>query len=168
MKAQSLDFGFMYDQTSMMSMCKVFPTPQCEIQFRQNMRHQEMVVLFQVKIQDPRTIQEGKQTPQPGKYDRTESLRFNIPFSQLQVVHKVHNEEDKMSIVISLETPPRFFRKLDEAKTHEENGVYWNQSDAWYRQTDIIYAPGLLKSSPLTLKKTLPVIDIGMFSKHLD
>jgi RNA-dependent RNA polymerase len=164
LKATSLDFGFMYDKTTMMGMYRVQSAPQAEIQFRQNMRHQELVVEFQIKIQDPRPVESSKNNSLHGKYNRTETLKYTIPFSQLGVIHRVGSDEDKIALLISLETPPRFFRKWNEVNTHEDGSNYWNQNDAWYRQTDIVYNPNILKSSPLTLKKTVPIIDIGRHS----
>ena len=160
-----MDFGFMYDKTTMMGMYRVHSPPQMEIHFRQNMRYQEITVEFQIKIQDPRPLENSKKTSLHGKYNRNETLRFKIPFSQLQVIHRVQDDDDKVVLLISLETPPRYFRKWNEANTHEEGANYWNESDAWYRQTDIVYNPNILKSLPLTLKKTVPIIDIGKFSQ---
>ena len=145
----------------MMSMYRTVPTPQTEIQFRQNMLRRELVIEFQINISDPRIARTQAPTPRLGKYNRTETLRFCIPFSQLQVVHKVKDDQIKVGLLISIETPPRFFRKLDGVNTHEDKSKLWTENDAWYRQTDIVYKPKLLKSSPLTLRKTQPIIDIG-------
>lgn len=156
-----MDFGFMCDKTTMMSMYRVHSAAQAEIHFRQNMRYQELAVEFIIKIQDPRPLESSLH----GKYNRQETLRFNVPFSQLQVIHRVQNEKNKIVLLVSLETPPRYFRKWNEANTHEKGASYWNQNDAWYRQTDIVYNPNILKSLPLTLKKTVPIIDIGKHSQ---
>lgn len=160
-----MDFGFMYDKATMMGMYRVHSAPQAEIHFRQNMRYQEVTVEFHIKIQDPRPVANNKNGSLHGKYNRNETLRFNIPFSQLQVIHRVQDEKGKIALLISLETPPRYFRKWNEANTHEEGATFWNQSDAWYRQTDVVYNPSILKSLPLTLKKTVPIIDIGRHSR---
>ena len=160
-----MDFGFMCDKTTMMGMYRVHSAPQAEIHFRQNMRYQELAVEFNIKIQDPRPVENSKNGSLHGKYNRNETLRFIIPFSQLQVIRRVQNEKDKIVFFISLETPPRYFRKWNEANTHEKGANYWNQSDAWYRQTDIVYNPNILKSLSLTLKKPMPIIDIGKHSQ---
>lgn len=145
----------------MMSMYRAVPTPHTEIKFRQNMHRRELAIEFQINIRDPRTNRSQAPVPQLGKYNRMETIRFCIPFSQLQVIHKVQDDQNKIGLVISMETPPRFFRKLDEINTHEEKSRYWTANDAWYRQTDIVYNPSNLKTSALTLKKTQPIIDIG-------
>ncbi|MCJ1464650.1 hypothetical protein MMC07_003263 [Pseudocyphellaria aurata] len=166
MKADSIDFGFMYDRTTMMSMSRTVPTPQTEIQFRQNMHRRELVIEFQLNIRDPRTTRSQIPIPQLGKYNRTETIRFSIPFSQLQVIRKVKDDQNKIGLLVSMDNPPRFFRKLDEVNTHEEKSRYWTENDAWYRQTDIVYNPSHLKSSALTLKKTQPIIDIGRWTTY--
>lgn len=166
MKADSVDFGFMYDRTEMMSMYRAVPTPHTEIKFRQNMHRRELAIEFQINIRDPRTNRSQAPVPQLGKYNRMETIRFCIPFSQLQVIHKVQDDQNKIGLVISMETPPRFFRKLDEINTHEEKSRYWTANDAWYRQTDIVYNPSNLKTSALTLKKTQPIIDIGRWTTY--
>lgn len=158
MNAVSMDFGFMYDQNTMMSMSQAGQAPRAEIQFRQNMIHREVVIQFQISIRDPRT---NPQIPDLGKFNRTENIRFSIKYPQLQAIYKVRDDNDMAELVISLETPPKFFRKLDEAVTHEEGSKYWNDNDAWYRQTDIVYDPDHLKKSSIVLRKKLPIIDIG-------
>lgn len=145
----------------MMSMYSVHSAPQAEIHFRQNMRYQELVVEFNIKIQDPRPVQNGSVH---GNYNRNEILRFNIPFSQLQVIYHVQDDKEKLALVISSETPPTYFRKWNEVNAHEEGANHWSQNDAWYRQTDIVYNPACLKSEPVTLKKTISIIDIGKHS----
>lgn len=151
----------MYGQKTMMGMYRAVPTPQTEIQFRQNLVRREVVVEFQIDILDPRPIGSQAETAQLGKYNRPEIIRFSIPFSQLKVIHRVQDDQSKMTLLVSMETPPRFYRKIEEVNTHEENGSRWNQYDAWYRQTDIVYDRKPLKKSPLMLKKTQPIIDIG-------
>ena len=128
------------------------------IQFRQSMLHREIVVELDIAILDPRLPHEH---PDAGKHNRFETIRFSVPFRQLEVIQQVPTERNKLVLLMSLDQPPRFFRKVDELGTHEENGRYWTENDAWYRQTDIIYDPTSLRTSPLTLKKNKPIIDIG-------
>ena len=162
MNAESLDFGFMYSLNTMMSMHELKATPPIGIKFRQNMLRREIGVEMQVYIQDLRaSLENGTQVSNLGKHNRTETYQFRVPFSQLQKIRQIPTETNKMVLLISLDTPPRFFRKVPEIDTHEERARFWSQNDAWYRQTDIVYNPKHIRSSPLTLKKTKPVIDIG-------
>ena len=167
MNAHSLDFGFMYDPRTMMCMHQVKSKPPIESQFRQNVLRREIVVEMQVQIRDWRVPpKDGIQIPRHGKYNRTETYQFRVPFSQLQKIYEIEAYENTIVLLISLETPPRFFRKVSEIDTHEETARVWSQNDAWYRQTDIVYNPKHLKSSSLTLKKSNPVIDIGRWTTY--
>ena len=152
----------MFDPKTMMCMHTATSAPTSGIQLLQNMVRREIAIVMQVSIQDPREQPEdGTQIPKYGKHNRTEIYQFRVPFSQLQTIYRIQSGDNKVVLLISLETPPRFFRKASEIDTHEENARFWSQNDAWYRQTDIVYNPNRLRSSSVTLKKTRPVIDIG-------
>ena len=162
LKAACLDFGFMYEPTTMMAMYRVKPSPPTGIVFRQSMLHREIDVCFQLDIQDPR-MENPKPLKTPariGKLNRTETFRFRIPFAQPLVVHEISTATETV-LLISMESPPNFYRKFDEAATHEVGANFWTHTDAWFRQTDILYDPRKLREAPLTLKKAKPIIDIG-------
>lgn len=166
MLAESIDFGFMYDAKTMMGMYRVAPNPQFGLTFRLNMLRREIEVQFQLHIQDGRTrllasSPQARSSAKYGKYNRTDLCRFRIPFAQLQTVHETRTEEGHNVLVIPMDNPPNFYRKVNELDTHEDTATYWNMNDSWYRQTDIVYAPHHLKSASLTLKKSRPIIDIG-------
>ena len=153
-----MDFGIMYDPKTMMSMHKVYSTASSNIQFRQSMRYKEIVFEMTLQIRDPEGPKQRRLDV--GRNDRDEVIRFKVPFSQLEVIHNVPSDGDQVELLISLDTPPRFYRKVDEASTHD-NGRHWREHDTWFRQTDIVYDHTRLSSVPLTLKKTKPIIDIG-------
>lgn len=161
MKANSLDFGMIFSPNLMMSLCTVLPTLEHDINFRVNLLHHEISVEFMLDIRDPRTSRSTAKDAHVGKDDREERFRFRIPFSQLDVIETVESADDKLVLLISLETPPKFFKKLDAAGLHDEKTARWCENDSWYRQTDIVYAYRSLKKAPLCLNKTRPVIDIG-------
>ena len=163
MHLESIDFGVMYDPQTMMSMHSVYPTASSNMLFRQSMRYKEIVVEMTLQMRHSQSPQ--YHTSKIGRNDRDEVVRLKIPFSQLEVIHQVPTGKDKIALLITLETPPRFYRKVDESSTHD-NGRYWTEQDAWFRQTDIVYDPMTLRSAALTLKKTKPVIDIGKYCCH--
>ena len=135
----------MYRERTMTAMHTVSSNKRAGIMFRQNMLHREIIVEFQMKINS-----------------QFELFRFTIPFTHLSTIYRVDGGvDDNVELVVSLPTPPRFFRKLDEEDTHEVKARYWSQRDAWYRQTDITHSPAELKTSPVALKKPKPIIDIG-------
>lgn len=124
------------------------------------MLYREIVVELEIDICDPRP---PGTHPQVGRQNRKENIRFNIPFRQLEEIYQVEAEQNMVVFVMSLDQPPQVFRKVDELYTHEDSGRFWNHHDAWYRQTDIIYDHQSLRSSPLTLRKFKPTIDIGKY-----
>ena len=164
MNASSLDFGMMLTPTSMMNMCTVLPIPGDHIEFRVNMLRREITVEFLLDIRDRRISHGGSNAQHLGREDRQDRFRFRIPFSQLEAIHRVDANKDELVLLFTLETPPKFFKKLDAGLTHDDDGRYWTENDAWYRQTDVVYTQTALKKSPLTLKKTRPIIDLGKSS----
>ena len=167
MKASSLNFGMMLNPSTMMNMCTVLPSLGNDIQFRLSLLHREIAVEFLLDIRDQRTRRDNGKGLLAEKKDRQEMIRFRIPLSQLGVIYQVRAQHDQIVLLISLETPPKFFKKLDPAQTHVDDGRYWTEHDAWYRQTDIMYAHSHLKKSPLSLKKSRPVIDLGKYCAQL-
>ncbi|KAL8673583.1 MAG: hypothetical protein Q9168_001981 [Polycauliona sp. 1 TL-2023] len=150
LQASSIDFGIMYDRNTMMSMHTVLATPRGGVSFKQSMLHRETVVEFHLDING-----------------RSELFRFSIPFAYLDTVLRVDSgKSSNIELVVSLPTPPRFFRKLDEKDTHEPTARYWAERDAWFRQTDITGSPLQLRDAPTTIKKPGPIIDIGRWTTY--
>ncbi|KAL8835144.1 MAG: hypothetical protein Q9170_003449 [Blastenia crenularia] len=148
--ADSLEFGFMYDPQTMMTMHTVNSSERAGIRFKQSMLYRETVVDFGINVNG-----------------QAESFRFSIPFAHLETIYQADaGNDDKVELVVSLPTPPRFYRKLDEKDTHEAKARYWSEKDAWYRQTDITHFPADLKTSPVALKKPRPIIDIGRWTTY--
>ena len=160
MHAASLNFGVMLDQAAMMTMCTAQPTPNTKITFRQDMLRREITVEFPMEIRDARENQKTAKGSQVGKYNRTDCFRFHIPFSRLRQIHQIQSRADQMVLLITLETPPNYYKQIDSDHSHD-NGRFWKDNDAWYRQTDVVYAPHYLRDKPLTLQKTRPIIDLG-------
>ena len=159
--AESVDFGIMFNETTMMIMRTVLPMGEIGIEFSINVVRKEISVEFPMNLVDPRANPSNPNT-QKGKHDRKELFQFRIPFTQLKVIHQIAAEEDNLVLLVSIETPPKFFKQLAPDEIHDDKAVTWGDNDAWYRQTDILYAPNMLKKSPLTWRKANPILDLGM------
>ena len=162
MYAESVDFGIMLDQTTMMNMRTVLPMGETRIRFCISLFHKEISVEFPMHIVDPRANSDNPNT-QKGKYDRTELFQFRIPFTRLKVIHQIAGQGHKLILLISMETPPKFYKQLDPFKSHDDKAATWGDNDAWYRQTDLVYMPNGLKKSSLTWKKANPIVDLGEY-----
>ena len=160
MYAESVDFGMMLNQTTMMSMHQVRPLGATGIKFCMNMFHREILVEFPIHIVNPRTAFKPP-TVRGGKYDRIDLFQFRIPLTQLKVIHQIAGQEHNLLLLFSMETPPKFFKQLDPLKSHDDKALVWSENDAWYRQTDLAYVPNDMKKSSLTWRKTNPIIDLG-------
>ena len=96
------------------------------------------------------------------------SYRFLINLLDIQTVQKVSHDGDVFSLIVVLDSPPRFFRRFNDiASSHASSGRYWNSWDSWYRQTDIVSNPSLIKGEAIALKKPNAIIDIGRFSDQV-
>ena len=160
MQATALNFGVMLDEAVMMTMCTAQPTSDTKITFQLDMLRREITIEFPMEIRDARENQRKPKGSQIGKYNRTDCFRFRIPFSRLKQIHQIQSRGDQMVLLITMETPPSYYKRIDPDHSHD-NSRFWKDNDAWYRQTDVVYAPHFLKDKPLTLQKTTPIIDLG-------
>ena len=133
-----------------MGMYRTRPTKSTGIRFQQDMTHREIEVSFPIVVPDPK----------PGNPSRMEDYCFVIPLAQPVAMHQIETGR-RCVLLVSLEGPPNFYRKYDEGKTHQEEATSWNRREALFRQTDIMFDPRILRTAPVTLKKSKPIIDIG-------
>ena len=164
LNARSLDFGMMLQPSTMMKMCTVLPSPDSGIQFCLSLLHREITVEFLLNVRDHRTNRDTSNVSGALRDQRRDRFRFRMPLSQMGTLYRMGAETDEVVLLLSLDMPPRYFKKLDAGQTHDDSARYWSEHDAWYRQTDIVYSQASLKKSPLTLKKARPIIDLGEYS----
>ena len=157
----------MYEQTTMMGMYRAATTASNVVMFRLNLLHREIEVTFQITFRDPKGqgSKPGGSDPRTAKPMRIQDYVFVIPLAQATVIYQIVSGQQS-ALLLSLETPPSFYRKYDGIHTHQSGATFWNRRNALFRQTDIIYDPRKLKDAPLTLKKTRPTIDIGKLGEN--
>ena len=162
MRVRSLDFGLILNETTIMGMKQVTPTAKTAITLRQDMLHRELHIEFMLSIRDWRSPKSGVAIPNLGRLNRDETFKFSIPFTQLNEIRESPaGIDDHIALFITLESPPKFFKQVNSLESHKERSRTWNDNDAWYRQTDVVYNQAGLKRLPLTLKKTHPILDLG-------
>ena len=164
MQASSLEFGTMLTEDKMYSIKRVEASDRAEIFLRQNMKHRELQVEFSLRIRDWRAKNpEIKGTV--GKDDRDETFKFTVPFSLLGKIHLGQLSRDEFALYISLENPPKFFRK-DSWNRLDERAKVWRDNATWFRQTDVVYARSGPKHSPIMLQKIYPILDLGRWTTY--
>lgn len=160
---RSLIFGFMYGPNTIMGMYNAKRLSRNGTIFKIDLLRSRIVITFEVSLTDPATrLNSANGPPRSGELDRINRYMFTIPFGQLQKLDRVQVSENQWALVMSLDSPPQFFRKrLDATASHSSSALTWSEFDTWYRQTDIVYDPRQLENAVVSLKKELPVIDIG-------
>jgi hypothetical protein len=91
-----------------------------------------------------------------------ESYKIQIPLVQIEGLMEVAAGEDRMSLILPLDGPSLYFRKLHNIDITFDDSRRWNERKTWYRQTDMIEDPRSLKNVPLELRKRNPIVDIGI------
>lgn len=170
----SINFGFMHDATTMVAMHTSNSQRTGSIIFQLDLSRKWIDVRFMLQFRDPRgpsSIHSKRTTPLHhrsdaiGSLNRDEKYRFRIPIEQLQAIKEVDEKTQERSLIISLETPPSFYRKAGGPQlegSHDERVSFWSEFHTWFRQTDIVYNPRELKHASVALRKAQPVIDIGI------
>ncbi|KAI9668336.1 MAG: hypothetical protein M1829_005540 [Trizodia sp. TS-e1964] len=154
-----LDFGFMLNPVRMVKMFRAISSSSQKVSLELNLFRRQITVTFDITLKDDRV--KGRPVY------RKETYRFYIPLDDLREYHEVAISDDARMLVLTLDTPPTFFRKArDVQATLEEKKEFWSERDAWYRQTDIVVDPSVVKALPITLKKTKPIIDIGRWTTY--
>jgi len=125
-----------------------------------------LIATFMVDFKDPRSQWDTNylSKSQISEYDRKNKYMFQIPFTQLKKIYRVDLSNAMIALIISLDSPPAFYRRREDEKSCHSNGtLLWTDFDSWYRQTDIVYDPYQLATATVALHKEQPVIDIGVY-----
>ncbi|KAF4632504.1 hypothetical protein G7Y89_g5632 [Cudoniella acicularis] len=170
--ASALHFGLMVEHNFMMPLQTIFPHQNMpkDLSFIVDLVRKRIAVEFTVPFRDPRSQGEPDHIAEYelGEYDRNNKYMFQVPFDQLTLLHRVNINPRTFGLVISLDSPPQFYRKrMDERASYSEENLIWSAFDLWFRQTDIVYDPYALQRAPIALHKERPVIDIGRWTTYL-
>ncbi|KAF7937915.1 uncharacterized protein EAE97_007711 [Botrytis byssoidea] len=166
--SSTLQFGIMIEPECMMPMETLESQEPGDLTLTVNLRRKELEAHFTVHLVDPR-IQgdiDFPSTSEIGEYNRREKYLFTIPFGQLKSIQKVDLTRGNFSLLISLDSPPRFFRWRNDGQVPQSGALSWNQWDGWFRQTDIEFDPFIIEHRPIALHKKRPVIDIGRWTTY--
>ncbi|TGO89141.1 hypothetical protein BPOR_0123g00120 [Botrytis porri] len=166
--SSTLQFGVMIEPECMMPMETLESQERGDLTLTVNLRRKELEARFTVHFVDPR-IQgdiDFPSTSEIGEYNRREKYLFTIPFGQLKSIQKIDLRKGSFSLLISLDSPPRFFRWRIDGQVPQSGALSWYQWDGWFRQTDIEFDPFIIEHRPVALHKKRPVIDIGRWTTY--
>ena len=137
----------------MLSMFQSTPIPGHEITFKQNLKFREIEIHFPLQAQH--------------QVQYNSLYKLQVSMAQPVKIHRVDASGpagDTLTLFLSVDTPPAFFRKLSDRNSHpnaDAEGLRWGQSESWFRATDIVKNPELPKTSSIGLKKSNSIIDLG-------
>ncbi|KAF3188622.1 hypothetical protein TWF788_000370 [Orbilia oligospora] len=162
---QRLDFGFMVQETTMMSMFAVEAS-------ERGVWRKPLDILFQVDLSRKQLdIRFGLRfDASSGRKRRQEKYRMRIPFVALQSLYETTPDNQNggsRSILIPLQYPPHVWRQLfDFSRSHKTDNPHWSEWDTWFRQTDIVENSEEFRMEPLAIRKKKPTIDIGRWTTY--
>ncbi|KAK2629689.1 hypothetical protein QTJ16_000509 [Diplocarpon rosae] len=157
--ASAIHFGVMVTPESLMVLRSVSPRAYRDTQLVIDLFRKRITATFTYEFLDPHNL--------TSSFNRVNKYMFQIPFSQLTMIRRVDNDEN-FSLIISLDSPPLFFRRLEETRgTHSDISSQWKAWDTWYRQTDIVLDPRSLQQQKVTLPKSQALIDIGRWTTYV-
>jgi RNA-dependent RNA polymerase len=144
---RTLAIGVMTDK--MLVMRTIRPVDQACPRLVVNLKRQQLDLHFSLRL--------GLDTNNGGQ-----SFFFRVPFSEIRSVTEDKDRDGNTHFIISLESPPLAFRKVQNvAETHDDKVNTWDERQSWYRQTSIEADPRLATCRRTQLRNEESYIDIG-------
>lgn len=162
LQAASLGFGVEVRPDTVMLRKEILATQVAPVKFMLNMRYEEVTIHFQLANPSPEQPAAG-----PRSRRRNDKFKFSIPFRHMHNIRSLTTDPRNLKLLLSLEIPPKFSRQLGSMPPELEKSRQWSERDSWFRQTDLVTDPAILKSMPLTLEKENVVIDLGRWTTYL-
>jgi RNA-dependent RNA polymerase len=159
----AIEFGLMFEESVMMRMRHVPSLSRNDLKFDVDLIRNRICIKFQLEVV-AFPVKQQPITPKGAPKEilsQAERYMFQIPFGQLQRIYRVKVSETQWALVVSLDSPPQFYRRRPIESSHSDDLLVWGEFDAYYRQTDIVYDRNRLKTAAITLHKELAEIDIG-------
>ena len=150
-----IGFGTMKTEKSMLEFTTVKPTASTPVQLVLNLQRKALDVRFPLVFPPLRTSTSNA--------EQERFFMMRVQLTQIKSVIKVRNESTReIALVFTTLMPPFLHRKTQNlAATHEQDAVYWNEWQAWYRQTSISQHQDSFRTELVQLQKQDAIIDIG-------
>ncbi|KAF2757358.1 RdRP-domain-containing protein [Pseudovirgaria hyperparasitica] len=165
LSAKSVEFGFMFDERSMMVMRTVKPGQKSKITFKLDLYLKFVEVSFSLTMTYTETEDQIK-NPSSQQTD----FKFRIPLFQLEQIYEERCDSDDRALRIHLESPPKYFRRNPnvEESFAEGDGRRWSDWQTWIRQTHIEHDKERreMMRSPTTLHRNSSIIDTGRWTTY--
>ena len=156
LNAESLNFGIMFSESSMMVMETIQTQRGSRIQFMLNLLYRELEIQFSIS---------NRRASTSGSLARR--YRIRLPLTKLDRVYSHDMENEASALLIPLDDPPEVYLQTEDIEgTHDDQTALWSESRTWYRQTHIGEDPEHLQKYPIRLGKCCAAIDIGSWTTY--
>ena len=156
LNAESIDFGLMHNTSTMLSLHHI-AGKSSEQQLHLDLARKDLRIEFKLETMD---VKEGK------KIRHHETFRLTVPLSELHTIYRAEVGPSLAALIVNLDFPPRYYRKIAAEESHDEASKVWYEDDAWYRQTEILNNASKVKHRPTSLRKYEPLIDLGRWTTY--
>ncbi|KAI0393037.1 RNA dependent RNA polymerase-domain-containing protein [Xylariaceae sp. FL0594] len=163
MKPDCLEFGIMSQPDKFMSMRTVQSVPRKESAFMLDLKRKKLELTFTCCIPEPRRADSG--TPAAGA-EKWETVKARIFFSHLADLVAIDVDQSTFSLVIPLQSPPLFFRKIRLEQAHRLAKTLWTEADSWHRTAEIVYDTRWFERAKVSLQRAHQYIDIGRWTTY--
>ena len=161
-RAEDFGFGILTAPLAMKPMYRTTSRHDSPITLSHKLRYKEIEITFPIFFRG-----DGDPTAQPIRNNRRLFKLVLSHTSDIKVWEVAHPDQVNIAIlVISVATPPLFFRKFPEHLSHTAGAMKWDAKQAWWRQTDISYDPSEAKVWPTSLKRAPAAINIGRWTTY--
>ncbi|KAI1123916.1 RNA dependent RNA polymerase-domain-containing protein [Nemania abortiva] len=158
LKLAELQFGLFSQPNEFMVMQTIENTPGHDFTFHMDLKFTKLEITFPCIIENPR--QSDPELTCISEY------KTRIFFSHLANLVVLEEDGSTFSVIIPLQSPPIFFRKGDEKRSHSLEKSSWNESDRWNRTADIVYDTAWFKDDRVSLRRQQHFVDIARWTAY--
>ncbi|KAH9895515.1 RNA dependent RNA polymerase-domain-containing protein [Xylariomycetidae sp. FL2044] len=158
-----MQFGVLSGENEMMSMRAVRNLSGRSFFMTAEPSRKMLEVGFACSPNDLGNASAKEQAKMPATYPE---YKMQIPFDKLQKIVFVENDEEGWSLLISMPTPPIFFRKIGFLHSLSAARSSWNERDSWPRAADITCGLTSMQGDAASLHRAHHFIDIGRWTTY--
>ncbi|KAI1116672.1 RNA dependent RNA polymerase-domain-containing protein [Nemania sp. NC0429] len=166
-KPSKLQFGLLSQPDEFMAMRTVENTANDDFVLVMDMKMRRIDIIFSCVIEDPRRSEPKLKHPsRVGEKESTSVYKARIFFPHLANLLVLNEDESTFSVLIPLQSPPMFFKKGDNERSHSAESNRWSEEDTWNRTVDVVYDTAWLKGDSVSLRREHHFVDIGKWTTY--
>lgn len=157
--AATMQFGFMHQKSTMMSMYSLeSQSSRDSLALEIDFKSRWIRMYFSVDLGETRS----KKTTQ-----HTRRFKMEIRFSYLTQLFRQDLPSGRSAVIIPLAHAPSVWRRVSDVQsTHSSDKPSWQDWDLWHRQANIMHDPRRMKDMVVALNKEHQLIDIGRWTTY--